>query len=71
MLSKLFKRCCHSFIDIAKPVAEALAENKPVVALETTILTHGMPYPTNLKTAQIVEELVQQQVSCILDIRFP
>lgn len=30
-------------------VSQALAENKPVVALESTIITHGMPYPHNLR----------------------
>ncbi|XP_065213322.1 pseudouridine-5'-phosphate glycosidase-like [Planococcus citri] len=57
------KRFCHSLIDVAKPVATALAENRPVVALETTILTHGMPYPINLQTALAVEELVKEQGS--------
>lgn len=37
------------FIDIAPEVAEALAVGKPVVALESTIISHGMPYPQNLK----------------------
>ncbi|HBS22663.1 pseudouridine-5'-phosphate glycosidase, partial [Thalassospira sp.] len=36
------------FIDIAPEVAEALAVGKPVVALESTIISHGMPYPQNL-----------------------
>lgn len=30
-------------------VSQAMAENKPVVALESTIITHGMPYPHNLR----------------------
>ena len=33
------------FIDVADPVAKALADGRPVVALESTIITHGMPYP--------------------------
>ncbi|SFI80925.1 pseudouridine-5'-phosphate glycosidase [Celeribacter neptunius] len=41
-------------------VATALSEGKPVVALESTIITHGMPYPQNLETAQMVEEDVRQ-----------
>ena len=32
-------------------VADAMAENRPVVALESTIITHGMPFPQNLETA--------------------
>ncbi|WP_176085928.1 pseudouridine-5'-phosphate glycosidase [Martelella sp. HB161492] len=37
----------------------ALADGKPVVALESTIITHGMPYPANLETALAVEEVVR------------
>nr|XP_019934643.1 PREDICTED: pseudouridine-metabolizing bifunctional protein C1861.05-like isoform X1 [Paralichthys olivaceus] len=40
-------------------VSQALAENKPVVALESTIITHGMPYPHNLSTAKGVEAIVR------------
>ena len=40
-------------------VAAALAENRPVVALESTIITHGMPYRDNLKTARAVEQTVR------------
>ena len=36
-------------------VAEALASGAPVVALESTIITHGMPWPQNLEVAQQVE----------------
>ncbi|KAJ2719207.1 hypothetical protein GGI07_005346 [Coemansia sp. Benny D115] len=39
---------------------EALANGEPVVALESTIISHGMPYPQNLETAQLVEETVVQ-----------
>lgn len=37
-------------------VSEALKNNKPIVALESTIITHGMEYPTNVETALSVEE---------------
>ncbi|MFH1804353.1 MAG: pseudouridine-5'-phosphate glycosidase [Pseudomonadota bacterium] len=47
------------FIDIAPEVAAALAAGKPVVALESTIISHGMPYPQNLETAQLVEQDVR------------
>ncbi|XP_011605810.2 pseudouridine-metabolizing bifunctional protein C1861.05 [Takifugu rubripes] len=42
-------------------VSQALAENKPVVALESTIITHGMPYPHNLSTAKEVEAIVRNE----------
>ncbi|KQT57419.1 MULTISPECIES: pseudouridine-5'-phosphate glycosidase [unclassified Aureimonas] len=42
-------------------VAAALAENRPVVALESTIITHGMPYPQNVETARGVEALVRAE----------
>ncbi|MDK2919751.1 MAG: pseudouridylate synthase [Candidatus Petromonas sp.] len=47
------------YIDISSEVASALKENKPVVALESTIISHGMPYPVNVETALKVEEIVR------------
>lgn len=44
---------------ISPEVQSALKAHKPVVALESTIITHGMDYPTNLKTALEVEEVVR------------
>uniref|UniRef100_A0A4W3JZI2 Zgc:136858 n=1 Tax=Callorhinchus milii TaxID=7868 RepID=A0A4W3JZI2_CALMI len=41
-------------------VSEAIANQKPVVVLESTIITHGMPYPHNLNTAREVEEVVMR-----------
>ena len=41
-------------------VAQALAENRPVVALESTIISHGMPYPQNVETALNVEKVVRE-----------
>ncbi|MDM7459061.1 MAG: pseudouridine-5'-phosphate glycosidase [Paracoccus sp. (in: a-proteobacteria)] len=41
-------------------VAEALAAGRPVVALESTIITHGMPWPRNLEMARAVEEAIRQ-----------
>ncbi|MDX8451657.1 pseudouridine-5'-phosphate glycosidase [Mesorhizobium sp. VK9D] len=46
------------FIDIHQPVAEALAAGRPVVALESTIITHGMPYPENGAMAAKVEQII-------------
>ena len=45
----------NSLITCAPEVAQALAEHRPVVALESTIITHGMPYPQNIEVAQRVE----------------
>ncbi|WP_306150893.1 pseudouridine-5'-phosphate glycosidase [Roseovarius sp. MMSF_3281] len=41
-------------------VQEALDQSRPVVALESTIITHGMPYPHNVETARMVEDEVRQ-----------
>jgi pseudouridylate synthase len=46
------------FIDIHAPVAHALAAGRPVVALESTIITHGMPYPDNGAMAADVEKII-------------
>ena len=45
-------------IKIGKHVEEALKNNQPVVALESTIISHGMPYPENVETALMCEETV-------------
>lgn len=45
---------------LSREVAQALAAGGPVVALESTIITHGMPYPANLETALAVEDVVRQ-----------
>ena len=45
----------NTLIACAPEVAQALAEGQPVVALESTIITHGMPYPQNIEMAQRVE----------------
>lgn len=46
-------------IDFSPEVAEARAKGSPLVALESTIVTHGMPYPRNVETAQAVEDAVR------------
>jgi pseudouridine-5'-phosphate glycosidase len=46
-------------VKIAHDVAEALRKKLPIVALESTIISHGMPYPENLATAQEVEQTVR------------
>lgn len=49
------------YLDIHPSVAAALKSHQPVVALESTIISHGMPYPENLKTAQMLEQLLKDQ----------
>lgn len=49
-----------TLLQVSDEVAAALAEGKPVVALESTIITHGMPYPANLETALGVEAVVRE-----------
>jgi len=48
------------YLDVSPEVAEALANGKSVVALESTIISHGMPYPQNVETALQVEEIVRE-----------
>ena len=47
------------YLDIQPEVAQAIAERRPVVALESTIISHGMPYPYNVETALRVEAEVR------------
>lgn len=47
------------YLDINSNIKKALAGKRPVVALESTIISHGMPYPQNLQTALKVEEIVR------------
>ena len=49
----------NKYLDISAEVSAALAEGKPVVALESTIISHGMPYPQNVETALAVERIVR------------
>jgi pseudouridylate synthase len=49
-----------SYLNINEEVKDALAENRPVVALESTIISHGMPYPQNVETAFLVEKKVRE-----------
>ena len=48
------------YLDIAPEVKEALDAGKPVVALESTIISHGMPYPQNVETALNVEKIIRE-----------
>ena len=50
----------NNYLEISPEVQAALAEGKPVVALESTIISHGMPYPQNVETAMNVERIVRE-----------
>ena len=49
----------NKYLDVNPEVAQALAEGRPVVALESTIISHGMPYPQNVETALAVEKIIR------------
>ncbi len=51
----------NKYISIKEDVKKALEESKPVVALESTIISHGMPYPQNVKTALNVEKIIKDK----------
>ena len=48
------------YLSVSTEVQEALAAGKPVVALESTIISHGMPYPQNVETALNVEKIIRE-----------
>lgn len=48
------------YLDVKEEVKKAILEGKPVVALESTIISHGMPYPKNVETALKVESIVRE-----------
>ena len=50
----------NKYLDISPEVQQALADGKPVVALESTIISHGMPYPKNVETAMLVEKTIRE-----------
>ena len=50
----------NKYLDIAPEVQKALDEGRPVVALESTIISHGMPYPQNVETALNVEKIIRE-----------
>lgn len=49
-----------AYLSVSDEVREALAAGKPVVALESTIISHGMPYPQNVETAMNVEKIIRE-----------
>ncbi|KAF2956855.1 pseudouridine-5'-phosphate glycosidase [Marinitoga sp. 38H-ov] len=50
----------NEYLVLSNEVKEALNNNKPVVALESTIISHGMPYPQNVETALNVEQIIRE-----------
>ena len=50
----------HNFLQVLPEVAEAFTQNKPVVALESTVITHGLPYPDNVATAVQMQTAVRE-----------
>ena len=51
----------NDYLSITPEIQQAIADGKPVVALESTILSHGMPYPQNVEFAHKVEEIVRAE----------
>ncbi|MGB0824024.1 MAG: pseudouridine-5'-phosphate glycosidase, partial [Alphaproteobacteria bacterium] len=51
----------HPMLTLSEDVAAALADGQPVVALESTIISHGMPFPRNVETALAVEAAVRDE----------
>lgn len=58
------------YIRVKEEALQALKENRPVVALESTIISHGMPYPRNVETALEVEKIIREHgaVPCTIGI---
>ena len=51
----------HPLLTISEEVQQALQQHQPVVALESTIISHGMPWPRNVETAREVEQIIRDQ----------
>lgn len=58
-MKKKWSIIMNKYLDTSPEVQKALAEGKPVVALESTIISHGMPYPKNVETAMLVEKTIR------------
>lgn len=53
-----------NYIELSEEVKQAKADGKAIVALESTIISHGMPYPQNVKTAREVEQIIRDGGAC-------
>lgn len=67
-LVALRRGLCNFNLRVKEEVRAALDKGNPVVALESTIITHGMPYPDNVKCALEVEKVVRNQVKYHLPV---
>ncbi len=47
----------NKYLQLSPEVEKALSEGKPIVALESTIISHGMPYPQNVETAPFSRQM--------------
>ena len=47
-------------LTFTEEVADALAENRPVITMESTLITHGLPYPQNIEVATLMETKVRE-----------
>ena len=50
----------NKYLKVNPEIADALKNNRPVVALESTIISHGMPYPENVETALACERIIRE-----------
>lgn len=57
---QLLKSMKNQYIELSKEIADAIATKLPLIALESTIISHGMPYPQNVETALLVEKTVRE-----------
>ena len=55
----------NKYIEISPEVKNAMENKLPIVALESTIISHGMPYPQNVQTAKEVEEIKKNIVEML------
>lgn len=59
-IAKSLLSCGMKYLNISPEIKSALETNQPVVALESTIIAHGMPYPQNVETALLVEKTIRE-----------
>jgi len=61
---RYFSRSC---IDVTNEVKNALNNQKPVIALESALITHGLPYPKNVETALEMEHIIKAHVIILIE----
>ncbi|MFC5407426.1 pseudouridine-5'-phosphate glycosidase [Cohnella soli] len=60
-MNKITSELSSKYLTFTDEVREALEQGRPIVALETTIISHGMPYPQNIEMAKTVERIIREQ----------